>query len=135
VSVLYSYLDESGFMEAGANALNMMVGRRRTDAVVTEAGVRLSRPISTSMGILAPEVKATWQHNFDPDSRTIPVTFAGVPLGLNIDGRKPGQDSAAINAGFSFTGKGGVTTSLKYDAVLRGGYTAQSVMGYIQLEF
>jgi uncharacterized protein with beta-barrel porin domain len=52
-----------------------------------------------------------------------------------MSGRKVGQDSAVLNAGFSFTSKGGITTSLKYDAVLQDGFTAQGVMGQIQLAF
>jgi len=80
-------------------------------------------------------VKATWQHDFDVDDRRLPVTFSGAPLSLNVDGRKLGQDSAAVDAGLSFTSTGGITTSLKYNGVLQDGYTAHSVMGNIQLAF
>ncbi|MDD3294597.1 MAG: autotransporter domain-containing protein, partial [Geobacteraceae bacterium] len=135
VSLLYSYLDESGFRESGAHDLHMSMGSRQMNYVVSEAGLRLSRPITTSMGILTPEVKATWQHDFDVDDRMMPVTFGGAPVPLNIDGRKIGQDSAAVEAGFSFTGTGGITTSLKYNGILQDGYTAHSVMGQLQLSF
>jgi outer membrane autotransporter protein len=135
VSVFYSYLDESGFRESGARDLEMSVGSRQTNYLVSEAGLRVSRPIMTSMGILTPEVKATWQHDFDVDDRIMPVTFAGAPLSLIVDGRKIGQDSAAVDAGFSFTSTGGITTSLKYNGILQDGYTAHSVMGHIQLSF
>jgi outer membrane autotransporter protein len=135
VSVLYSYLDESSFRESGTHDLHMSVGSRQTNYVVSEAGLRVSRPIETSMGILTPEVKATWQHDFDVDNRMMPVTFAGAPVTLNVDGRKLGQDSAAVDAGLSFTSAGGITTSLKYNGVLQDGYTAHSVMGQLQLAF
>ena len=135
VSLLYSSLDESGFRESGAHDLHMSMGSRQTNYVVSEVGLRVSRPITTSMGILTPEVKATWQHDFDVDDRIMPVTFAGAPVTLNIDGRKIGHDSAAIEAGFSFTGTGGITTSLKYNGILQAGYTAHSVMGQLQLSF
>jgi outer membrane autotransporter protein len=135
VSVLYSYLDESGFRETGRHDLYMRVGSRQTNYVVSEAGLRVSRPIRTSMGILTPEVKATWQHDYDVDDRRLTVTFAGSPRSLTVDGRKIGQDSAVVDAGLSFTSTGGITTSLKYNGILQDGYTAHSVMGQLQLSF
>jgi len=135
VSLRYSYLDEGSFRETSAHDLHMSMGNRQTNYVVSEAGVRVNRPITTSMGVLTPEVKATWQHDYDVDDRMMPVTFAGAPVPLNIDGRKINRDSAAIDVGISFTGTGGITTSLKYNGILQEGYTAHSVMGQLQLSF
>jgi outer membrane autotransporter protein len=134
-SLFYTYLDEGGFQESGAAGLDMQVDARQTNSVVSEMGLRLARVIKTSKGILIPEVKAAWQHDFAVSARTLPISFAGAPLGLAIDGRDLSQDGAVVSAGLSFTSKGGVTTSIKYDAELRGGYQAQAVIGQIRLSF
>ena len=134
-SLLYTYLDEGGFRESGAQGLNMQVDARQTNSVVSEMGLRLARPIKTSKGTLIPEVKAAWQHDFAVSDRTLPISFAGAPQGLAIDGRDLGQDSAVVGAGLSFTSKGGITSMLRYDAELRGGYQAHAITGQIRFSF
>jgi uncharacterized protein with beta-barrel porin domain len=135
VSLLYSYLNEGSFRESGANSLNMKVDTRETNSVVSELGLRAARPIKTSKGTLVPEVKAAWQYDFGVDKRTMPISFAGAPVGLTIDGRNLSKSSAVVGAGLTFTSKGGITASLQYDAELRSGYNAQGVIGQIRFSF
>jgi outer membrane autotransporter protein len=134
-SLLYTHLDEGGIQETGADVLNMQIDARQTNSVVSELGLRVARPIKTSKGILIPEVKAAWQHDFAVDKRTMPITFASVPIGFSIDGPKLVQDSATVSAALSFTSKGGITTTLKYDGEFRSGYTSHGVLGEVRLSF
>jgi outer membrane autotransporter protein len=134
-SLLYSHLNEGSFQESGANSLNMKVDTRATNSVVSELGLRAARPIHTSKGTLVPEVKASWQYDFGVDRRTMPISFAGSPVGLSVDGRNLAKSSGVGGAGLTFTSKGGITTSVQYDGEFRSGYDAHGVMGQIRLSF
>jgi uncharacterized protein YhjY with autotransporter beta-barrel domain len=134
-SVFYTYLDEGSFQESGARGLDMQVDARQTNSVVSEMGLRLARPIKTSKGTLTPEVKVAWQHDFAVSDRTLPISFAGAPLGFSVNGRDLGQDSAVVSAGLTLTSLGGVTTMVKYDGEIRGDYRAHAVIGEIRLPF
>ncbi len=134
-SLLYTYLNEDGIRESGAAGLNMRVDARQTNSVVSDLGVRVARPIKTSKGTLVPEVKVAWQHDFAVSDRTLPISFAGAPLGLSVKGRNLGQDSAVVSAGLSFTSTGGITTTVKYDGELRDGYQAHAITGQIRFSF
>jgi uncharacterized protein with beta-barrel porin domain len=134
-SLLYTHLNEGSIQETGADSLNMTVDGRQTNSVVSELGLRVARPIKTSKGNLTPEIKAAWQHDFAVDNRTLLVSFAGAPTGLPVDGRKLSQDSVTTSAGLSFTSKGGITTSLRYDGEFRSGYKSHGVLGEVRLSF
>ncbi len=134
-SLLFTHLAEGSVQETGADSLNMQIDARQTNSVVSELGLRAARPIKTSKGTLIPEVKAAWQHDFAVDKRTIPLSFAGLPTGLTIDGQKLTQDSATVSAALSFTSTGGITTTLKYDGEFRSGYKSHGVLGEVRLSF
>ncbi len=133
-SLFYAYLNEAGFQEFGTESLNMHIGSSKTNDWASELGLRLSQDFKTSPGTLTPEFKAAWQYDFDVDRHTMPMSYAGSPLRLSIEGREqPG--SALVGAGLRFTSICGVSASVEYDGEFAEDFSASGVFGQIQVPF
>src|SRR5208337_816185 len=133
-SLSYGYLSEGKIEESGGVA-NMEVSSRQNNSVVSELGVRVDRPIQTSKGTLVPMVRASWQHDFGVSQNTLPISFVGAPIGVNITNPRVSQDSAVVRAGITFKAKGGVTSSEHYVWEFGDKFQNQGVMGQICFPF
>ncbi len=134
-SLFYSHLDEESFRESGADSLDMEVGSRKSNDLSSEVGVRLSQTIKTESGLLRPEIRAGWRHDFDVDDLDIPISFSGAPQRLTLEGREQPENSAALGATLSFVGESGITASLQYSGELAEDFNAHAVAGQIRFEF
>ena len=71
--------DIDGFTETGALGLNLRVNRQSIRSVTGTGGVEVSYAISTDFGVVVPQGRVSWVHEFSDDSRAITVQYAADP--------------------------------------------------------
>lgn len=135
-SLQYARLDEESFEESGADDLNLRIGDRQTDFLVSELGLRLRREFSTRNGRFLPEVSVGWKYDYDIDDQIVTTSFAGSPnVAFRIEGQDAEQNALVLGAGLTFQHKGGLGTSLRYNGELRDDYCAHGIIGEIMYRF
>ncbi|RPJ31211.1 MAG: autotransporter outer membrane beta-barrel domain-containing protein [Planctomycetaceae bacterium] len=132
----YLYLDEEGFRETGAGGANLVVGERKTDALISDLGLRLTRPFHKDSWLVIPELTAAWDHDFDIDDRTIVARFDGAPTtAFAIDSRDIDRDGVLLGAGLTLINKGRLNLAIHYIGEVRSHYDSQAVIGGLRYEF
>jgi outer membrane autotransporter protein len=135
-SIRFTRLDEDGFTETGADDLSLTVDGRKTDALVSELGMRLARAWHVQGGIIVPEVSAAWLYDFDVDDRVTRASFAGAPdTSFSLPGRDVERHGLALGAGLGFLHKDGLSTSLKYRGEFRNGESSNGILGELGYRF
>jgi len=116
VSLNYTRTDIDAFIETGAQGFNLQVGRQSIESLSTKANMQINKAISTSYGVIIPEVSASWTHQFITEGEDIITTF-------DIDPNNPfSYTTDKIESDF-------FTLSLATSVVLPHG-----IMGFIQYE-
>jgi outer membrane lipase/esterase len=108
------------------------------DSFTTAFGAQVSYAISTSWGVVLPQLRLEWEHEFLNDSRTIQVRFvndpARTPFGLTTEG--PDRDFFNVGAGLSAVFARGKSAFLYYETVLGlKDITAHNIVAGIRLTF
>ncbi len=135
-SLQYTYLDEEGFTESGAESVNLRVDGRDTDALVSELGLRVFREWQVPNGSLIPEVSAAWSYDFDLDERVIRASFTGAPgTSFAVAGQDVEPHGAVLGAGLTYARQGGFAASLKYRGEVRPAYESHGIIGEIRFAF
>jgi outer membrane autotransporter protein len=135
-SLQYSSLDEDSFDETGAGSVNLHVNGRRTQSLVADIGLRFRQALERSNGSLIPELSIAWNHDFDLDDRIVTASFAGSPNAtFSVQGQDIERNGVRLGAGVSYVNNKRLTSSLRFGAELRDGYTAQTLAGEVRYEF
>ena len=139
----YSRLNIDGYQEAINNTANgfglaLAFNDQHVDSLVSVLGGQASYAISTGIGVLLPQLRVEWRHEFDNDARTITSRFvndpARTPLVLGTD--NPDRDFFTLGTSLSATFRGGVAAFVSYETVVGlVRVTAHSVVGGIRFEF
>ncbi len=132
----YTSLDEDGYDESGADGVNLRVEKRKTDALVSNLGLRFAYPFQKDNWLCIPEATVAWDHDFDLDDRRIVAAFDGSPtMTFVTDGRDIDRDGVVLGAGLTVLRKNNLSFSLKYTGELRSHYEAHALTGGIRYEF
>jgi len=110
-SLLFSYVYQlqQGFMETGANSLNLQVDAAQANSMILAPGFQLESPIRLSKSlILTPKAYASWEHDFlvnQNQNREVNASFASVPQpgSLTVFGVNRGADAVNVEAGLELT--------------------------------
>ena len=90
------------------------------ESLTSVLGVQASYAISTGLGVLLPQVRFEWEHEFKDNSRTITARFindpARAPIAFSTD--DPDRDFFNLGVGLSATFRGGVSAFVYYETVL-----------------
>jgi uncharacterized protein with beta-barrel porin domain len=120
-----------GYSESGAGFFDLAVGHTLQDQVQSGLGVKLDTTIDTSIGVLVPQMKAVWLHDFVNGAIATDAVLSGSSFATTA--LRPGADGAALGAGLSLVEAGNSSVRLWYNGEFRGGYTAHT--GEIQVRF
>ena len=132
----YIYLDEESYDESGAEGVNLLVDDRKTESLVSDLGLRLTRPFEGKSWHCIPDVTVAWRHDFDIDDRAITAAFDGSPgVAFTTQSRDIDKDGVIIGGGMMFLNKAGVSLHARFDSELRGDYTSQRLSGGLRFEF
>jgi outer membrane autotransporter protein len=128
----YIRLDIDGYQEKIDNnspgfGWALEVDSQDVESFTSVLGGQVSYAISTGVGVLLPQVRFEWQHEFKDDSRTITARFAHDPgfietnnqqTQINYGTNDPDRDFFNVGAGLSATFRGGVLAFFYYETVL-----------------
>ncbi len=109
-----------GYTETGGSGLAMNFGSESSDSLALVLGVRESFTLSTPIGVLVPEVRAEWEHEFLRDAVSTSARFNEDPAGAAFAMRGDGVDRnyANIGAGAVLLLAGGWMPYFDYEALL-----------------
>jgi outer membrane lipase/esterase len=85
----YKQVAVNGFTESGPSGLDLAFGGMTSNSLLAKVGGFASYAIKTSFGVILPQVRARYLHEFLNDARTQSVEFAADTL--------PGADQRAFN--------------------------------------
>ena len=128
-------IDEDDFSEVDAGAVSLDVDGRKTNSLVSELGLHVSREFRPELGTFAPYLSAAWKYDYAVDDRTIVSGFSGVPgSAFPVDGRNIDKSAALVGAGTLFQ-RDRWSASLEYLGEYRGDYIAHGVFGRVGFAF
>jgi outer membrane autotransporter protein len=125
VRINYIKLDIDGYREEIDNTnpgfgWALAFDDQDVESLTTALGGQVSYAISTGVGVLLPQVRFEWEHEFLNASRTLTARFINdpqrAPIRFVTDG--PDRDFFNIGIGLSATFRGGVAAFVQYDTVL-----------------
>ncbi|MFQ5526959.1 MAG: Calx-beta domain-containing protein [Thermoanaerobaculia bacterium] len=109
-----------GYSERGAGVLNLVIGKQDVESLLLEAGIEVSRAVSTSWGVLQPTLRASALHEFEDDSRLIRGRFVEDLEGNEfvLPTEQPDRDYFNLGLGITATLRRGRAAYIFYDTDL-----------------
>ena len=114
----YIYLRQNGFIETGADSLNLSVAGLDANSLRSQLGGRLQLGgLSGIHGRLLPEVRAIWLHEFLETTSVVNSFFAPIGGGsFAVQGLNLGRDWAMLGGGLRWDRPDGWSLFGNYDA-------------------
>ncbi|MBC8872033.1 MAG: autotransporter outer membrane beta-barrel domain-containing protein [Planctomycetes bacterium] len=133
IALQYVWLHQNDFAETGAGVNNLTYTEANTDSLRTIIGARFKREHSVSWGILTPELRAHWMHEYLDDTTSVIITAAGPPA--TSTGVSLGRDWGMLGGGFTLNIGGDVSLFANYDLQLNNRTALHLASGGAQWEW
>lgn len=136
--VEYIYVKIDSFTETGADELNLSIDSQRVRSLTTALGGQMFYAISTGWGVLSPNARLEWEHQYKDRSRRLTGTFAVDPLQtvFAVPTDDPDKDYFNLGLGVAAQFQRGRSAFIHYETVLdREDVTNHSFIGGIRVEF
>ena len=135
-SFQYTYVGLNGFTEKGSLA-PLKFADQSVDSIRTALGIKASYDLKIGGVLIRPEIRASWQHEYDDTAYSIVASFAnGAGNSFSVVGPKIGRDSFLIGAGVAVLWNDRISTYIYYDGELaRTNYDSQSVTAGMRITF
>ncbi|MEN8207335.1 MAG: autotransporter outer membrane beta-barrel domain-containing protein [Pseudomonadota bacterium] len=118
----YLNIDVDDYREKGAEAigLNLDVDGQDWKSFTSVLGGQISFASSHSFGVLVPQGRLAWVHEFENDARDMVATYVDDPFNNELIARtdSPDRDYFELGLGVSAVFKNGVQAFFNYDTVL-----------------
>ncbi len=116
----YSDADIDGYSETGALGLNLAVADQSVKSFETALGADVSYAHSTNFGVVIPQLRLEWAHEFDNDSRQITAQYVNDPRNNRFFVRtdSPDRNYYVLGGGLSALMVGGLTTFAEVETIL-----------------
>jgi uncharacterized protein with beta-barrel porin domain len=132
----YTTVRVDSFTEAGAAALN--VGADQADSLRSSLGARFRYEWATSWGLMLPELRASWQHEFLDKERDITASFVdqALPGAFATTAAGSGTDFGVLGAGLTANVADHTQVSIGYDFKFGGqDFEAHQISGRLRHVF
>ncbi len=120
--VSYTRLEIDSYSERGAGGLNLNIDNQDVESLESVLGARLAYVWSQPFGVLMPQFRAEWHHEFKENSRTIKTSFVNdinnTQNILKVRNDKPDRDFAIIGIGLSGVFQGGLQIFAAFETLL-----------------
>ncbi len=117
-----SWIDSTidGYTERDAGPFNLVVAEQDARSLLSEAGLELAYAASRSWGVLRPNLRLSYLHEFEDDARLIRALFAEdvTATEFAVPTEEPDRDYFNLTAGVTATLARGRTVYLIYDTDL-----------------
>ena len=130
-SLSWSKVDIDGFTESGAGSFNLDVDDYDSSSAVTTLGFRFGG----KMGMVEPELRLAWAHDFGDDDREVTVKYVGGPTEFRIQAVEPDMDSALVGLGAKFLVSRNFTLYIDYDGEIRSDYDSHALSAGLRYDF
>jgi len=118
----YSNVDMDGYQEKGAetSGLNLRVKGEEWESLTTVLGAQFSYAISRDFGVLLPNARFGWVHQFENDAVEMTAVYVDDPRGniLRATSDDADEDYAELSLGFSTVYRGGMQAFFNYETLL-----------------
>ncbi|MDD1622388.1 MAG: autotransporter domain-containing protein [Methylococcaceae bacterium] len=134
----YGHMEIGQYRETGASGLNLAIDPQKNKSVVTSFGGQISYAISTSFGVLQPQLNLDWEHEFKNNSREVISRFVDDSSGTAfvIRTNDPDRDYLNLQSGISAVLPNGLSAFVQYETLLGYRYgTRHTVNAGVRLEF
>ncbi|OQX62089.1 MAG: hypothetical protein B5M56_07565, partial [Desulfococcus sp. 4484_241] len=129
----YSYIDEDGYIETGAGALNLTVEGIDSDELIVTLDGKISHEIAAKATLTA---NLGVGYDLLADEETVASTFAGLPgVPFNTTGIDPSSLVVEGGAGVEIGDRDGVRVTLRYDFEGREDLTNHSASLKVNVPF
>ena len=125
VRLQYLKLNIDGYQEKINNPLPgfgwaLALDSQDVESLTTALGGRASYAISTGLGVLLPQVRLEWEHEFKNDARLLTARFVNDPLrqAIRFTTDNPDRNYVNIGVGLSATFRGGISAFIDYETVV-----------------
>lgn len=142
VRLRYVHSEVDGYSETDQTSsyLTYVVSKQKATSLTGTLGLRSSYAMSTSWGVVVPQVRAEFEHEFKDDARSLDIRFAAQPTSnsstLVITSDAPDRDHANLGLGLLFVLPGGVMPFVDYEALAGySGYSRHRATIGLRLEF
>lgn len=134
----YNRVSIDGYTEKGADSLNMKVNDQQVDSFVMSVGAQAAITIDTGKDSkVIPNVRASYEHEFGNDSRTITselVSQPGIPMRSQT--LEPDRDRFRLGAGVQVLFTRNVAAAIDYEAVIgQNNFSDNTVKGEVRYQF
>ncbi|MFW6093893.1 MAG: autotransporter domain-containing protein [Pseudomonadota bacterium] len=85
----YYDVEVDGFSETGADGLDVMIDDQTSESLTVNAGAHVSYAWLTDWGVLVPNAKVDWVHEFEDGRDTLSFRFANDPFTGNTNDPSP----------------------------------------------
>jgi uncharacterized protein with beta-barrel porin domain len=135
-SFQYTYVGLNSFTEKGSLA-PLKFTDQSVDSIRTALGIKASYDLKIGGVLIRPEIRASWQHEYDDTAYSIVASFAnGAGNSFSVVGPKIGRDSLLIGAGVAVLWNDRISTYVYYDGELaRSNYDSENVSAGIRITF
>jgi uncharacterized protein YhjY with autotransporter beta-barrel domain len=108
------------YSEGSANGLNMRFGDKTRASLVSILGLRTSYSWSTDFGVVVPQVRFEWEHEFENDrvSTTSSYLNDAASTPFVFAGNSPDRDYFNLGGGFAVVLPGGLMPYFDFNALL-----------------
>lgn len=126
----------NGYAEGGTSGLQLRYDDYDATSVQTSLGAAAEYPISTSFGVVIPQLTAAWVHEFGNDQQTITARFMEAPGSppFTFQTQEPARDWAVISLGASLAMANGLQPYVKFTTI-QGNENYESYGGTVGLAF
>ena len=121
-------VDQDGFTETGAGALDLQVRKQSQSSVKSTLGARLAADLPLGAALVETDLQLGWAHEFAPTGRSTVAAFTGAPAaGFQVAGAKVPGDSALVGFGLATALFAGTNVYLRYDGDLDGSSASHAI--------
>jgi autotransporter-associated beta strand protein len=124
-------VNQAGFTESGAGALNLTVARQTSGSARSVLGAELAGAFGAEgREKLAVQLRAGWAHEYASNARPVTANFAGAPgTSFTVFGAAPQTDSAIVSVAANMAIASGAGLYLRYDGEVGAGISSHSLSG------
>lgn len=131
-------LSVDGYRERGADGLDLELESQSVFSLQSILGLQVTYAISVPWGVVVPQVRGDWRHEFLDQRRLIRAKYAHDPfdVGFNLQTDRSDRDFFSVAVGVVSVFRGGVSAFLNWETLLGlRNVTTHSVAGGVRIEF
>jgi len=128
-SLTYSNLQQNGYTESGGNGAALTVGSGHSASVRSALGVKLEEGFATTYGVLVPDIRLQWLHEYDNAQQVTGASFAADPTGqtaFTTVGASPVSNVADVTLGVTLLRANNLSLTMRYELQAGGGFVSQT---------